>query len=69
MLKRLIIAYEVEGWSGKLANTRIDDRIRYDNIDDDKVYGVKSEKEVIELLARLLPKYNKWHQGVKKRIK
>ncbi len=69
MLKRLIIAYEVEGWSGKLANTRVDDRIRYDNIEDDKVYGVKSEKEVMKLLTRLLLKFNKWHQGGKKSTK
>ncbi len=66
-MKRLIIAYEVDGWSGKLANSRIDPRIRYENIEDDKVYGVKSEDEVIEILSRLLPLYNKRHHGARRR--
>lgn len=67
MLKRLIIAYEVEGWSGKLANTKIDHRTRYENIEDDRIYGVRSEDEVIDLLDHLLPLYTKRHHGVKNR--
>lgn len=66
-LKRLIIAYDIEGWSGKLANTRIDHRIRYENIEDDRVYGVRTEDEVIDILNRLLPLYIKRHHGVKNR--
>ena len=66
-LKRLIIAYEVEGWSGKLANTRIDGRIRYEGIEDDRVYGVASEAEVIDILTRLLPLYNRRHHGARRR--
>ncbi len=62
-LKRLIIAYMVDGWSGKLANKRVDERIRYPEINDDKVYGVKNEEEVINLLKNLLSKYNKRHKG------
>ncbi|UCE74562.1 MAG: TIGR00725 family protein [Methanomassiliicoccales archaeon] len=65
MLKRLIIAYEVEGWSGKLANTKLDNRIRYENIKDDKIYGVKSEEEVIDILNQLLPLYTRRHHGVR----
>jgi uncharacterized protein (TIGR00725 family) len=67
MLKRLIIAYEVRGWSGKLANTRIDERIRYENIKDDRIYGVKTEDEVIEILDDLLPLYIKRRHGVRNR--
>lgn len=66
-LKRLIIAYKVEGWSGKLANQKIDNRIRYNNIQDDKVYGVKNENQAINLLKELLPLYNKRHKGIKRR--
>lgn len=62
-LKRLIIAYEIEGWSGKLANSRIDHRNRYPDVKGDKVYGVKNELEAIKLLNELLPKYNKRHIG------
>jgi len=65
ILKRLIIAYDVEGWSGKLVNTKIDHRIRYKNIKDDVIYGVKSEIEVINILDRFLPLYKKRHHGVK----
>ena len=64
-LKKLIIAYQVEGWSGNLANKRIDHRIRYDNINNDMVYGVKSETEVIKILEDMLPKYNSTHYGIK----
>lgn len=69
MLKRLIIAYELEGWSGKLANTRIDHRIRYLEIKEDKIFGVKTEDEVINILNEFLPKYNRYHHGVKRRKK
>jgi uncharacterized protein (TIGR00725 family) len=60
-LGRLIIAYNVEGWSGKLADQRIDTRIRYPNIPDDRVYGVSSEVEVIDLL-NMISQYN-WRHG------
>ncbi len=64
-LKRLIIAFNVSGWSGKLANKRIDHRMRYEGIPDDKVYGVNNEIEVIKLLRTLLPKYNKKYRMIK----
>jgi hypothetical protein len=57
MLRRLLIAFRVEGWSGKLADARIDPRIRYNDIPDDRVYGVDRPEEAIELLDRLLPLY------------
>ena len=58
-LKRLILGYRVDGWSGKLAGTRIDSRIRYPKILDDQVYPVNNANEVIKYIARLLPKYNR----------
>lgn len=68
-LKRLIIAYEVKGWSGQLANKRVDERIRYPDIINDKVYGVKNEQEVLNLLQELLSKYNKHHPGFESFLK
>jgi uncharacterized protein (TIGR00725 family) len=65
-LNRLIIAYRVEGWSGKLVDQRIDSRVRYPDIPEDRVYGVISDMEVIECL-RILPRYNKRHKLVKRR--
>lgn len=66
-LKRLIIAYEVDGWSGRLANSRIDERVRYENIPDDRVYGVRSADEVLNVLRKNLPVYTRRHHGAKRR--
>jgi len=65
-LNRLIIACRVDGWSGKLVDQKIDLRIRYPDIPDDRVYGVTSDMEVIECL-KILPRYNKRHKLVKRR--
>ena len=65
-LKRLIICYRVEGWSGKLADQKIDARNRYPDISDDRVYGVNTEEEVLKFL-KLLPNYNKRHSKVRRR--
>lgn len=65
-LNRLIIAYRVDGWSGKIADQRIDSRIRYPDIPQDRVYGVSSEEEVLGLLKKL-PEYNKRHKEIRRR--
>jgi hypothetical protein len=57
IMQRLIIAFRVQGWSGKLADQRIDHRIRYPDIPDDRVYGVDTVEEAIELLD-LLKRYD-----------
>jgi uncharacterized protein (TIGR00725 family) len=56
-LGRLIIAYRVEGWSGKLADRTVDGRIRYPDIDDDMVYGVDGETDAVLMLDRYLTLY------------
>ena len=64
-LFRMVIAFEnADGWSGKLANTRMDNRIRYPEIEDDRVYGVKCAEEVIKLLDERIEKYNRYHGGI-----
>jgi uncharacterized protein (TIGR00725 family) len=45
-LKRLIIAFRVEGWSERLADTRIDERIRHSSIPDDKEFVLNPFKNV-----------------------
>ena len=65
-LKRLIIGYRVEGWSGELADRKIDNRTRYPNIPDDRIYGVTSETEVIKILENL-ERYNKRTKGIVRR--
>ena len=63
-LYRLIIGFRVEGWSGKLADKAVDDRDRYPEIENDRVYGVDDADEALALLKELLPKYQKVHRGI-----
>lgn len=58
VMNRLIIAFRVEGWSGRLADRKIDGRVRYPEIPDDRVYGVDNVEEAIEYL-KLIPRYNR----------
>jgi hypothetical protein len=55
--RRLLVAYRVEGWSGRLAGTRLDDRPRLSSIADDQVFGVDSAEEAVALLRQRLPQY------------
>ena len=64
MNRRLIVALRRPGWSGKLADQRIDERIRYPEISDDRVYGVNSPEEAVATVMRLLPLYNRSHRGI-----
>lgn len=64
-LKRLIIAYrDSGGWSSRLADTRLDDAVRYANIPEDKVYGVSTPQSVIEILNQKIGLYITRHQGI-----
>lgn len=65
-LKRLIVAYtDVDGWSAKLAGTKIDGRKRYPSIPDDRVYAVSSAEEAVALINEKLPLYTTAYQGIK----
>ena len=61
---RLVLGYRVEGWSGTLADQRIDLRIRYPNIPDDRVYGISSIEEMLHYL-KLIPSYTTRHTGIR----
>ena len=54
---RLLVAFRVEGWSGKLADKRIDDRTRHTGIVEDRVFGCGSPEEAIGLLETYLDRY------------
>ena len=63
-LHRLLIAYQnVDGWSAELAGRKIDKRERYKNVDD-KVYGVDTPQQAIELIEELLVTYSRYHHGI-----
>ncbi len=64
-LDRLIIAFENSGgWSEKLANTRMDSDIRYEDIPEDRVYGVTEVADAIKILNENIDRYNKRHSGI-----
>ena len=62
-LNRLIIAYRVDGVSGKIADKKIKPWIRYPNIPTDRVYGVNSAYEAIECLAQKIETYVPGHKS------
>jgi uncharacterized protein (TIGR00725 family) len=57
ILRRLVLAFRVPGWSGRLAGTRIDDRVRFRSIPDDQVFGVDTAEEAVEILRLRLDTY------------
>lgn len=50
-MKRMIIAYDVEGWSGKLAGKKIDNKTRV-SWEGDKIFKVSNEEQVIDVLNK-----------------
>lgn len=67
MYKRLIIALQVEGWSGRIADQRLDNRTRYPAIPDDRIFGASEPREVIQILAARLPDYHGQFTGIRRR--
>ncbi len=63
-LKRLIIAFDLPGWSSSLSGQRIDERKRYPDIPEDQVYRVNTSAEAIDKLKHYLPKYIKRHSHI-----
>ncbi len=65
--KRFVIGLRVDGWSGRMADQRVDERVRYPNEPDDRVFGADSAPEVVRLLAERLARYSGNHHGVRRR--
>ena len=63
ILKRMVIGYAVAGWSGRLADQRIDEKKRVD-WPDDRVLKVENEKQVLEVLRLHLRHYEKRYTGL-----
>lgn len=63
-LKRLIIAFDLPGWSSSLSGQRIDQRQRYPDIPEDQIYKVTTSAEATEKLSQYLPKYTKRHSRI-----
>jgi len=54
---RLVVALEVEGWSGRLAGVRLDDRSRQPAPPDDRIFGAADSREAVEIIEERLPEY------------
>ena len=54
---RLVVAFRLPGWSGRLADAPLDDRRRFGDIPDDRVFGVDTAAEVVDLLRTRLAPY------------
>jgi hypothetical protein len=65
MFKRLIIALRVDGWSGQLADQRLDHRIRYPEKPDDSIFGADTASDVIKILNEHLSEYSGQHRGIR----
>ena len=64
-LKRLVVGYKnAEGWSAKLADTRLDDRVRYPDIPEDRIYGVTDAESALQIIDRYVERYDTYHMGI-----
>jgi uncharacterized protein (TIGR00725 family) len=61
---RLIIGLYCGGWSERLANHRIDERLRYPDLPEDRVFGAATAHEALALLDRWLPAYQAYHKRI-----
>ncbi len=66
-LKRLVTAFDLPGWSQTLADKRVDERIRYPEIPEDRVYKVTTVDEALDVLSQYLSKYRKRHSQIQVR--
>ncbi|MDQ3286903.1 MAG: TIGR00725 family protein [Pseudomonadota bacterium] len=62
--RRLIIAMRCDGWSERLADQKVDRRVRYKDIPEDRVFGADSAEEAIALLTYWLPQYATRHRPI-----
>lgn len=65
--KRLIVALQLDGWSGRIADQPVDGRRRYPGLPDDRVYGARDADEAVRLIHDLIGQYNGQHRGVRRR--
>ena len=65
--KRLIVALRVEGWSGKIADQRVDERVRYPNEQDDRVFGATSAADAVRTVVDRVGAFTRQHGTIHRR--
>ncbi len=64
-LKRLLIGMcGTGGWSEKLAGQKLDERVRYENMPDDCVFGAYTAEEAVAVLNEKIGLYTARHTGI-----
>ena len=62
--KRLLIAYDcVDGWSAKVAGTKLDNKFRYSF--DDEIFAASTPEQAIKILTEKLPLYTAEYTGIR----
>ena len=64
-LRRPVIALAAEGWSKRLAASRLDERRRQPELEDDQIYSAVTPAEAVQTALRLIPQYPKRSGGVR----
>lgn len=65
MHRRPIVALRVEGWSGRLADQRIDDRDRKLDLADDRVHGADNADSAVAMVVGMIPRHSRRHRGIR----
>ena len=65
--KRLVVALRVDGWSGRIADQRVDERVRYPSEPDDRVFGADSAADAVNEVQARVSRYAAQHHGVRRR--
>ncbi len=54
---RLAVALRIDGWARRLADSPLDDRIRYPEISNDCVFGADSPEEAVAIVTARIDAY------------
>lgn len=65
--KRLIVALRVDGWSGKIADQRVDERVRYPDESDDRVFGAASAADAVRTVVDRVGRFTGQHRTIRRR--
>ena len=65
--KRLIVALRVDGWSGRIADQRVDERVRYPDESDDRVFGAASAEDAVRTVVDRVGRFTGQHRTIRRR--
>lgn len=56
--RRLIVALDVPGWSSKLGGLPLDERVRYADIPDDRIFSANTTIDALDIIDARLAQYS-----------